>query len=337
MAVLSEQFQITAPGPDAVMGTSAQVVGPPGLATYFYWWVAHYPIGVSVVSTPVIVRGAPSPASPTNYVLVTGQPALGANAYDLLRTTTGQLPSGPANIAIAQTLPLPTYQDNGAGLAPYNIAGLAAGAPVSVFINVNNRDFETPTLVISPFGLRVEGNLTVTGIVDQQGTGGQGGNLSSWHNYIVTLVPPNWIVSAQGLPDVTVPTMADTIQSVPLQMLPPNVYVVACRITHLLGPAGGPATQANVAGVGTNFDPISNPNGADTNLLFVGNQINLLTAATDFTFADGPTTFGNSTLDQSELVASVRTVGANVNTLTPPCQFRVSALWGVTSDIGAPA
>lgn len=335
MAVLSEQFQITAPGPDAVMGTSAQVVGPPGLAIYYYWWVAHYPIGVSVVSAPVIVRSAPSHLTATNYVIISGQPALGANAYDLLRTTTAQLPSGTANIAIAQTLPFPTFQDNGVGLAPYNIAGLAAGAPVSAFINLNNRDFAKPTLVIAPFGLRVNGDLTVTGVIDEQPTGGQGGNLASWHNYIVTLVPPNWVVSAQGLPDVTVPTVADITQSIPLQMLPPNVYVVACRMTHLLGPAGGPATQANLSGVGTLFDPITNPNGSDTNLLF--SPLNLLTAPNEIDFADGATLFGNSTLTASELGCSVRTVGANVNTITPPCQFRISALWGVTSDIGAPA
>lgn len=334
MAVLSEQFQITAPAPDAVMGTSAQVVGPPGLATYYYWWVAHYPIGVSVVSAPVIVRGAPSPASPTNYVLVTGQPAVGANAYDLLRTTTGQLPSGPANIAIAQTLPLPTYQDNGAGLAPYNIAGLAAGAPVSVFINVNNRDFETPTLVIAPFGLRVEGDLTVTGIIDEQGTGARGGTLPNWHNYIVTLVPPNWIVSAEGLPDVAVPTAAALTQDIPLQVLPSNSFVICVRTIILLGPAGG-VTSAQINGVGTLIDAVTNPNGGPSIFAFPGLPLTSAPSITNFTDSFGG--IGNSTAGPAELTTTVTSVGGNINALTPPCQFRISVLWAVTSDIGAPA
>ena len=179
MPVLSDDIQLTAPAPGAVLGTSAQVVGARGLATYYYWWVSHYPVGVTVVSAPVSVRSAPNTLTATNYVIVTGQPSLGATTYDLLRTTAPRLPSGTANIAVATALITPSFNDQGGAPTAYNVAGLAAGAPVSEFINLNNRDYSQPTLVISPWPQAVQGLIFPDGTT--QGTAGiSAAQIYSW-------------------------------------------------------------------------------------------------------------------------------------------------------------
>lgn len=155
MPVLSDDIQLTAPAPGPVLGVSAQIVGASGLQTFYYWFVANYPIGASAISAPLLVRSAPDILSATNYVIVTGQPVIGATSYDLLRTSSPLLPSTTANIAVVTGLGTPTYSDQGAALSAYSLAGLPAGAPVTATIGLNNRDYAQPTMVVSPYTLAV--------------------------------------------------------------------------------------------------------------------------------------------------------------------------------------
>lgn len=325
MAVLSEEFQITAPAPGAVRGVSAQITGPPGLATYYYWWTANYPIGLSVVSAPLLVRGAPSPLTPTNFVTITGQPALGATSYDLLRTNSPQLPSTVQNnIAVTGGLPSPTFQDVGDPLDPYDIIGLAAGAPVSEFIYVNNRDFATPILVVSPFGLAAPGVTLTAGALtfpdgSKQTTAGQTPlTVPIWRSYTVTLVGTNWRVTAPDGTVTTVPTATATTQQIPLATLPPNTYFMFAGAAVTAGPVGGPPT-AQIDQMGPL--PFVNTAFFSLDLHDVGG------------FADVSTTPGRAALNTSEqLVVQVSTGATNtIHQFTPPCSFVMSILWGVIS------
>ena len=154
MQLLEDDIQFNASAPGPVLGSSAQIVGVPGLQMFHYWWVTHFPIGVTV-SGPILVRNVPDVLNATNYVIVAGQPSIGALTYDLLRTGGPRLPSGTANIGLAIGLTSPNFSDQGTPPSSYSLAGLSFGAPVSGHINLNNRDYAQPTLVVSPFQLGV--------------------------------------------------------------------------------------------------------------------------------------------------------------------------------------
>lgn len=324
MPVLSDDIQLTAPAPGPVFGSSAQIVGPTGLNTFYYWWVAHYPVGVSVVSSPLLVRGAPT-LSATNYVIVTGQALIGATSYDLLRTASPQLPSAAANIAVATGLTSPTFNDQGAALTSYNVAGLAAGAPVSEFINLNNRDFATPTLVVAPFGLAAPSvTLTAGGLTFPNGstqtTAGQTPlTVPTWRSYTVTLVGANWQITAPDGTVTTVPTAASRTQNIPLANLPANAYVIFAGTAVAAGPVGGtPAAQ--VDGIGTIANPVSYG--------FVSLDLHNVGG-----FIDISTTPGRTAINTPEVLAVQVSTGSTntINQFTPPCSFIVSVLWGVTN------
>lgn len=318
--------------PSPVRDISYSIIGKPGSTTYFYWVIANYSWGSAPPRAPLIVSNAPNVLSASNSVSLSWlSPSPQIVNYTVLRTITNQLPvSGSSTGVVVNTLNT-FVTDIGSSLVTATFSPIPAMRAV-VFLDGTG---PTPVLV-STVGQQVNGNLTITGLIDEQGVGGQGGNLASFHNYIVTLAPPNWIVSAQGLSDVTVPTAAATEQDIPLQLLPSNAFVVSVRTTLLLGPVGGVGiTTAQISGVGSLIDPVTNPNGGSAIFAFPG--ISLLAAPSIINFQDSFGGIGASTLEPAELTTSVQTTGGNITALTPPCQFRISVLWGVTSDIGAPA
>lgn len=324
MPISSDDIQLIAPAPGAVLGTSAQIVGPPGLATFFYWWVAHYPIGVTVISVPLLVRAAPSPLTATNYVRVTGQAVLGATSYDLLRTAAPSLPSGTANIALATALTSPTFNDQGAALTAYNVAGLAAGAPVSEFINLNNRDYAQPTLVFSPWPQAVQGLIFPDGST-QTSSATAVGRVMSWKPYTVTLVGPNWQITGPDGTVTTIPRAASTTQNILLATMPPNGYVIDARIFNTAGPSGG-VTSAVIGGLGSFMGGVPNSE------IFCSFNFNLQSTPSSGNFTDVSTTPGNVAVNVPVgLIANITTGPGNVNAMTGPCSFVVSVLWGVTS------
>lgn len=307
------------------------ITGTPGNATYYYWWVASYPVGIIVVSAPLMVRNAPSPLTVANHVTITGRAALGATGYDLLRTNSPQLPStAPSNIAIAGGLPSPTFQDVGNAPLPYDIIGLAAGAPVSEFISLNNRDFAAPTLVVSPFGLAVPSVRVTTGGVtfpdgSTQTTAGQTPlTVPIWRAYSVTLVGNNWQITG---PDGTVTTVAKAaaqFQDLVLGTLPANSYLTFARIILTGGPNGGPSAQ--VSGI------LRTP--GDTTVQPVGISLSLTPNNLSFfdNLVSGTDTPGNSVINtQQTLAARVSAAPANVSAMTPPCSFVIYLLWSVTN------
>lgn len=142
---LLDNIQLTASGPAGVSGGAAQVFGKQGIRSYYFWVVAHFPIGISI-SGPFYVRNAPQRLSDEDYVLVVWEPAPGAIDYDVLRTETNQFPDRPGLYALRLRLRETFLEDRGGPLEFYDARGLPWGAPVSRNIYLNNRDYQQPTI-----------------------------------------------------------------------------------------------------------------------------------------------------------------------------------------------
>ena len=152
---LTDEVQLTAPPPAPPQG-QAQIVGNTGgIRRYFYWVVAHFPIG-SVVGGPYVVRNAPSDEiTPVNFVRVVWESLIGADSYDLLRTDHNRFPVEPGPWAVATDLSVTMYEDMGAPLAEYDPTGLPYGAPVRCRMTLNNRDYSRPTIEVGACQFKV--------------------------------------------------------------------------------------------------------------------------------------------------------------------------------------
>jgi hypothetical protein len=84
-----------------VTSYSAQLVGNPGPGTYFYWFVANFPVGSTAPSGPLQVTGAPNLLSGSNYIQVNFVSPVGASSVDVLRTTSSTPPTGACNCAVS--------------------------------------------------------------------------------------------------------------------------------------------------------------------------------------------------------------------------------------------
>ena len=98
----NNQVILTATPPPVVNSVNANVVGTAGVRTFYYWVVAKYPAGNAVPQGPVGVFNAPNAMSVSNYVRVAWTGIPGASSYDVLRTTTPNLPNGSASILVGE-------------------------------------------------------------------------------------------------------------------------------------------------------------------------------------------------------------------------------------------
>jgi hypothetical protein len=178
MSMVQDDIQLIAAAPNPVTGGQAQTIGATGIRRLYYWVVAHFPIGVSV-SGPFPVINAPSVLTAMDAVRIVWDAALGATAYDVLRTDTATFPQGPGNYAVAPALPATEWVDITEALGSYNPTGLTYGAPVMRHIHLNNRDYNEPTIeldaplktsqVIFSDGSTISGGpLTATVTLDAQ-------------------------------------------------------------------------------------------------------------------------------------------------------------------------
>lgn len=113
---------LTAPSPASVTGVTANIIGNPGNATYYYFVVATYAIGNAPPTSGVLVASAPSVLNSSNYVLVSWQAMSGATGYALLRTTVPTLPATCTACLVTTTTTATSFSDQGAALTSYTVS-----------------------------------------------------------------------------------------------------------------------------------------------------------------------------------------------------------------------
>lgn len=129
------------PGIVVVNGTSG---GP----TYYYWVVARYPVGNSLITqSPGVAFNVNNTLSVTNYVTVLWSPVGGATGYDILRTTTQMFPGNGQclNCLVASNTTAFTVNDTSNTQSSYILQNVASSATAN--ISLNNRDYAVPSIL----------------------------------------------------------------------------------------------------------------------------------------------------------------------------------------------
>lgn len=137
----SSQILLDTPPPPSVYTVTGQTIGNRGLATYYYWVVANYPIGKAFPGGPAIITFAPDVLSVTNYVQVQWNPVDGAISYDVLRTSVAGMPNGIGNYAVATTVLGTSVNDQSNTLTSYIVSSTNK---TSSFMRLNNKDYSMP-------------------------------------------------------------------------------------------------------------------------------------------------------------------------------------------------
>lgn len=194
-----------APSPNLVEPLT-QVIGQPGLNQYWYWVIAHYPIGSTITTEAIFVGNAPNTLDADNYVLVFWNNIPGATSYDVIRTLTPAFPTSPGPYGVALGIASSPAQDNTnppSNYDPSTFVGLPFGSPVTRLVFLNNRDYSKPTLVL-PDQTNISGTLFINGapagvaqtpwVTDIDGGGFKLNNVSQIHgttNFNLVIASPS--------------------------------------------------------------------------------------------------------------------------------------------------
>ena len=136
----------------AVAQGSVQVVGTPGLTTYYVWIVANYLVGNAGPSPAFGVSNANPVLSSGNYLSASWTAVPGATSYDVLLTSAPTPPTGACNCAAATRQTGTSYAIQSNSLNSYTVTTFT-GSPGLAF-NVTNAQsgqgdsaltFATPT------------------------------------------------------------------------------------------------------------------------------------------------------------------------------------------------
>lgn len=114
--------------PLPVTAGSAQVIGNPGNATYFYWIVAKYTVGDASPAGPYIATRVPNTLSGSEYVQVSWAAPTGATSYDVLRTSSAAAPTGACACAVATGVSGTTTNDQSNSTAAYTVTPFNASS-----------------------------------------------------------------------------------------------------------------------------------------------------------------------------------------------------------------
>lgn len=142
-----QTLPFTASPPLGVATANCSISGTAGQTTYYYWVVAQYAVGSIAPTAPsCIVTNAPNSLSGSNFVVINWNAASSASSltYAVLRSTTATFPGTATDAVTASTTSL-TQNDQSASLSAYTFTN---APPVSLSLQINNRDYSTPAIVM---------------------------------------------------------------------------------------------------------------------------------------------------------------------------------------------
>lgn len=176
---LLDSISFLAAAPDTIEPLPVRI-GPFGSAKYYYWVIAHFPIGNTITTSPGFIRDAPDSFNPEAYVLVSWGNIPGAISYDVIRTTTALYPTVPGNYLIASGATSSPVQDLGSPsfFDPNTISGLPYGGPTECRITLNNKDYDRPTLLL-PCSIKVTRIVFSDGSIQTSAPGAGGAPVNS--------------------------------------------------------------------------------------------------------------------------------------------------------------
>lgn len=123
---------------------SVSIVGTPGSKTRYFWPVANYPVGQSIVPVPIQIDNEPQTLSVSNYVQINCNIPQFATSVSLLKSTTPTMSqTGTASVAVGINSTTGIFLDQGAGLQSYTFNLMVTQYATE---RLNNRDFPTPRL-----------------------------------------------------------------------------------------------------------------------------------------------------------------------------------------------
>lgn len=153
-SITTDELTIKGNNPPQVTGAAISVIGNAGNTNYYYWVIVNYPIGKSFPFGPIGAFNAPNTLSVSNYVRVGWNSAVGADSYDVLRTSTPAAPNGSCTCAVTTATTSLFVNDQGAALGAYTIS-TAGEAKTKMY--VNNLSASIPLLTVTGTGWDMSG------------------------------------------------------------------------------------------------------------------------------------------------------------------------------------
>lgn len=139
-------YPMAAQIPAPVLQANVSAVGVKGLKTYYYFFVARYPIGNSISSPGFVISNANATLSSSNYVLINWTiPSALITGFDVIRLTTPNIGAGSCSscLVMSNTLTSTFRDQSNSTLGNYTFT---TAAQATVNISLDNASSNEPQL-----------------------------------------------------------------------------------------------------------------------------------------------------------------------------------------------
>jgi len=192
--------------PQQVQSASVQSIGNSGPRTLYYWLVTNNTVGASSPAGPFILSSGPNTLSSSAVVSINWAPAGGAVTYDLLRTPTGNVPTGACNCAVATAVSGTSATDQAEALNAYTVSAIDRSRLAAVITNQGTGPGQS--------GIQVKQNGGVVGLVLPNQTNNFTAPQSFTNIVSIALQDAVYDVAASGIVDDGMTNVAASIQAI---------------------------------------------------------------------------------------------------------------------------
>lgn len=161
----TDTITLTSPSPKGVDNFGGNIVGAKGNSNYYYWVITKYPIGNSSPFGPIHVVGASDSLSASNYISLSWGQVVNAIGYDIIRTTSPQLPSS-CSCAVVIGTTTNSVNDIGGVLSSYTITSVGGAIRT---IKLDNQSYSLPRVNIDS-DINIQGQIYQNGGLMNQNT-----------------------------------------------------------------------------------------------------------------------------------------------------------------------